>query len=739
MRYNESINLKLYSYTDSQFKLQAIIDDYQEISFTHNLYEAGDFIITINYNIPNASKFSRGMFVQFGNDSYMFGEITNITDSIGEDGKGSQLRVISGKDARYLFKRRIIRQLNNSENWSMTAKGELCLRNLIKDQCGAGAEAKRQLPISNTIPSSSEAIGKEFSVAESYSNLYDVLVTIATQSEIGWRLKFDGSLTLEVFEGNDISNQVQFSTDFDSLSNGTFQDSSESYANTIYVGGKGTGIERDIYEGEQIIDGDTPEGLDRFEAWDNQSDMTNESDYEAEALSMLTQYGQNINVSGKGLAKCPYEFKKQYDIGDIITLAFSGKKAKTQILSVSESWVKGSYNIDFNFGKPVNGLDRELQLILKQIQKATNKTNATSSVKWYTIPDDAEMDSSDVIFDTLGFTGNMSNDFTFTLYLDDEKTGSKNYNLYVKNLAGSGKLTLTTGRQNATNVKLSIGSYVAEIYIDESGNITLTTMSPVNSIIQGSEQPVTSGAVYDAIGGGVTFPLGYVYIQPYRTPTPAQIGMQVPENCAWVDVSKQYSGDYFRVKGARWHDQMATVDVKVVAYNASTRVVTIESGVIVEGCVWNRDVVRNNDTGTCAWALSRTSETIGGVSYNKTYTLDRDIGLTVGQYISLSHGDAMQAHRHSGTTSTVGNHAHTSNVGVSLSNVAGSNAWCLVPRNKQYDGGLSGTSGGAGSHNHTMTTGGIEAIGTNLAQTINSRDETRVQSTFMTVWQVQQL
>ena len=106
----------------------------------------------------------------------------------------------------------------------MTAKGEICLRELIKAQCGSGAEAKRQLPITNTIPSSSNAIGKEYSVAESFSNLYDTLVTIATQSEIGWRIKFDGSLTLECFEGSDLSSQVQFSTDFDSLANGEFTD-----------------------------------------------------------------------------------------------------------------------------------------------------------------------------------------------------------------------------------------------------------------------------------------------------------------------------------------------------------------------------------------------------------------------------------------------------------------------------------------------------------------------------------
>ena len=382
MSYKSKPILKLYKYENSQFVLQAQIDDFQEISFERNLYQAGTFTISINYNILNALLFERGMFVQFGNDPYDFGEIITITDTIGADGKGSQIRTITGYDSRYILKRRVIKNMNSNGLWVMTAKGELCLRNLIKDQCGSGAEAKRQLPIINTIPASADAIGKEYSVSEQFTNLYEVCKTIATQSEIGWRLAFDGtSLTLECYEGTDRSQTVQFSTSFDSLANGEFSDSSESFSNAIYVGGKGDNEERDIYEGEN----GTPSGLDRFESFDNQSSMTTESEYEAEALSMLTQYGQTIQMSGNGLAKCPYIYKEQYDVGDLITVAFSGKSAVVQILSVTEHWIWGNYNIQFSFGKPQNNLSEQLQLMLRKIQSASNKEKATESVKWYNV------------------------------------------------------------------------------------------------------------------------------------------------------------------------------------------------------------------------------------------------------------------------------------------------------------------------------------------------------------------
>lgn len=492
MSYREKPQLKLYKFQDNTFILQAIIDDYQEVSFERNLYQAGVFSISINFNIPNSQLFQRGLFVQFGSDPYDFGEIITIKDQIGEAGKGSQLRTIMGYDSRYIFKRRVIKDMNSNGLWTMTDKGELCLRNLINDQCGTNAEEKRKLPITNVIPDSSSAIGKEYSVSEQFTNLYEVCKTIATQSEIGWRLKFNGtSLSLECYEGEDRSQTVQFSPSFDSLANGNFQDSSESFSNAIYVGGKGQNDDRDIYEGE---DG-TPSGLNRFESWDNQSSMTSEDEYEAEALSMLTQYGQTIQMSGNGLAKCPYEYKSQYNVGDWITISFNNKSAIVQILSVTEHWLFGSYNIQFSFGKPQNNIQDQLQLMLRKIQSASNKTNSTDSVRWYTIPTDTEMPKADVTYNTIGFIGECAeNGSTFKLYWDSEKTGAKTYHVYFKQLAG-GKLTLTTGVSGATNLILNSGTYVAIIYVDSDGNVNSQGATATNVIESGNTQPVTSDGV----------------------------------------------------------------------------------------------------------------------------------------------------------------------------------------------------------------------------------------------------
>ena len=504
MAYNTKIQLNLLKYENNTFKRIAVIDDYNEISFSRKMYEAGEFTITINQNIPNAKLFEIGTFVQFGSDKYDIGEINNITTPIGAEGKGSQNLVITGYDLRYIFKRRVIKNCNANGKWEMTAKGEIVMRSLIQDQCGTNAETKRRLPIENVIPESEDAIGKEFSISESFSNLYDVLVTIATQSETGWRIRFEsGTMTLEFYEGEDLSASVFFSTEFDSLQDGEFNETTDAYSNTVYIGGKGQGDQRDIYEGE---DGN-PEGMDRFESWDDQSSLTNEIEYTNEALSMLAQYGDITTVQGTALAKNPYVYKENYNVGDIIKISFSGKSARTRVLSVTEHWSgRGQYAIDFEFGKPMNNLAGQLQLMLRQIQKAGDNSSSTDSVRWYTIPTDTEMPKADVTFNTIGFIGDCGNDGkTFKLYFDENGTGSKSYHVWFKQLAGSGKLTLTTGVEGSQSLELNSGTYVAIIYVDQEGNVLTQCSTPTKTIEAGNTQPVTSDAVYNAIGGGSSY------------------------------------------------------------------------------------------------------------------------------------------------------------------------------------------------------------------------------------------
>jgi hypothetical protein len=110
------------------------------------------------------------------------------------------------------------------------------------------------------------------------------------------------------------------------------------------------------------------------------------------------------------------------------------------------------------------------------------------------------MPADDVTFNTIGFTGTMTANSTFTLYRDSEGTGAKSYNVYCKNLSGNYNLILTTGVSGATNFTIKGGSnIVARILVDENGNIVSQSMTATSSVSSGNSQPVTSGGVYDIL------------------------------------------------------------------------------------------------------------------------------------------------------------------------------------------------------------------------------------------------
>lgn len=459
----------LYKWEDSQFIQIAVIDDYEDVSWETRLYEAGTFTLQINSNLPNADMIVKGLFVRVGEDPYKFGEINNIENSLGNAGKGEQYKIATGFDMRYIFHKRIIKNLNSSESWTYDGSGELCMRKLISSQCGEDEiDTKRKLPVLNQIPL--VGVGASYVVNEAYSNLYDVLVTIATQTQVGWRINFSGTLQLEIFIGTNKSNYIRFDTTMQTLDSGSFTDSNDEFTNAVYIGGKGNGNDRDIYEAEE----EGAEGLFRSESWMDNEELTNEDQYRVEAMNILRQYSQTISISGKGLQKSPYVFDEDFFVGDIVNFSFSRITANVPVLSVTQHWSKGEYNEDMEIGKPLSDVKRQLSLLLKKIQSASSSiaSKTTSSTIWYDIPVDREMKADEVVYDVIGFYDNVGTGRTFKLYFNSNGTGSKIYHVYLRDLQGTGQLTLTTGMSGAQNLSLNSGTYVTIIYVDNEGNIS---------------------------------------------------------------------------------------------------------------------------------------------------------------------------------------------------------------------------------------------------------------------------
>jgi hypothetical protein len=199
------------------------------------------------------------------------------------------------------------------------------------------------------------------------------------------------------------------------------------------------------------------------------------------------------------------------------------------------------------------------------------------------------MSASDVTFNTIGFTGTLTANKTFTFYLDDEKTGAKSYNIYVKNLSGNFNLTLTTGRSGKTNYVLKGGvNLTGRILVDDEGNITSQSVTATSVIESGNNQPATSGAVFDEYkiikytNGGTDFntlfpegnsPVGGNNQKIYFVyGTSANLNTNAPNNLATTNFIVFATKGNGRVLQMAYEDQMNgdLVFIRTLDYNHST-------------------------------------------------------------------------------------------------------------------------------------------------------------------------
>jgi hypothetical protein len=221
----------------------------------------------------------------------------------------------------------------------------------------------------------------------------------------------------------------------------------------------------------------------------------------------------------------------------------------------------------------MNNLAGQLQLMLRQIQKAGDNSSSTDSVRWYTIPTDTEMPKADVTFNTIGFIGDAGAGATFKLYYNSNGTGSKTYHVYFKQLAGTGKLTLTTG-VGAVDLVVSVGTYVMIIYVDENGNISTQGSTPVNTVTAGNTQPVTSGAVSTAVQEIKDYTKDYVDAK-----MPDYSITEQPTGRKWIDGKPTYtivfSGTSLPSSGTVLQTNVDTLIQQYGSYSNSTTQISL--------------------------------------------------------------------------------------------------------------------------------------------------------------------
>jgi len=392
---NLSNPIRIY---ENNLTLVGEMDDYQNAYFSRALYKAGAFSIQTNWNTAHATDLEIGRIVMFAKDEYRCGLITQIDKKSDQNGKGGQIITASGFEVPFIFSWRIMVPTTGSAEYSNTDKAETVIKDMIFDQCGAGADVKKRFP--------GLTIATDFARGQTYTlnarfntTVLDELNRIALATDLGFYIRIDEATKTFVFDviegvdrtaGQSVNPRAIFSNDFDTLKDGNFIQSDNQYRNFAYVAGQGVGEARNIrpiYSTDDLLE---PSGFDRREVYIDARDLEANADLDRRGAQKLGELSIQTTLSGSPLTYSPLVYRTDYDLGDLVTIKVYDQSYTARITEVKESWSPLTYNIDVVFDKEMMDLSSQINSAVGNIKNNLSRTEG--------IMDQEILTSSDVTF-----------------------------------------------------------------------------------------------------------------------------------------------------------------------------------------------------------------------------------------------------------------------------------------------------------------------------------------------------
>lgn len=260
---------------------------------------------TFELNAPitpeNKALIKKGNVVWCGGDNACLIEIIQSD----KDDAGQKTYKVKGRTLEMLLTTRIIwGTYNCKEKHTSTAMYEI-----VDKHCINPSDSLRKIPFLEC--AEDEKLGKVVSFQKSYGEVYDQLVKISTDSNLGFDILFrprERKLIFKVTEGIDrtiatmsdnLSSLVIFSTDLEDILSSSYYTNNQDYKTLAYVAGEERGDER-----KHIISGNNAsKGFGRRELYVDARDLQSVVADEIGSYEALTPEEYNDVLNGRGLEK----------------------------------------------------------------------------------------------------------------------------------------------------------------------------------------------------------------------------------------------------------------------------------------------------------------------------------------------------------------------------------------------------------------------------------------------------
>lgn len=280
---------------DEDFKAIAIVDTYKSYIWAERYAEDGDceLYLPASTELLDLLRIDRYIVRR---DSQMVCQIKTITLTTDTD-NGDYLAVV-GYDVKRWLNQRIIWGTENCDG-----KVEDFIRHLVSTTLGAEADAERQIQINgNAVFLLGESAGLTEAATEqvSYANIAEKVQEYCQTYGWGYRVYLDDSgqyevLRFEVYKGEDRSDSVIFSDDFENIATSSYEVDATNIGNVALVAGAGEGAAR-----RRVTAGEAT-GIDRYEVYSDSRDESDKVHYED--ITAMYPTGSVVSDGGKYVYK----------------------------------------------------------------------------------------------------------------------------------------------------------------------------------------------------------------------------------------------------------------------------------------------------------------------------------------------------------------------------------------------------------------------------------------------------
>lgn len=328
------------------------IDNYTSLVFTRRWHSPGEFELRINRHMKDANLLQKNNIVML--ELSKAGIIKHIEIQLDEGGKGTETVLAKGYTLAGITKQRITIPPAGQAQDSGEAPAETLMKQYTNNNLVSPVDADRAFPL--LVNATDQTRGGVLFFQSRYKNLAEELESLSLASELGWNVAIDITnieLVFDVAEGSDLTKTntdsnppVIFSPEFDSVKALEFVDSDLIYKNKAYVGGQGEGTAR------EVVEAGTGTGIERLEAFVDARDLDTVAKLQQRGLQRLAELAPQQVFSGRILKASPFEYEKDYDLGDIVTIQNKdwGVTLDARITEITETYEPAGFDIDATFG-----------------------------------------------------------------------------------------------------------------------------------------------------------------------------------------------------------------------------------------------------------------------------------------------------------------------------------------------------------------------------------------------------